>query len=334
MSDRGSSATEEIDLAPSAYIARDGEELGEFTRDEIVAGARSGDFRPNDYYWQEGMEKWIYLEEILGSESWQPLPEEPEPAPEPAQARVVKPEPEAEPKRELELRPTAEPQSQELAAAESPSQEKPLTLARDLLSQLLKAAVTPELKNRLIVAGAIAGSVLLVVLIAIFFITRREAAPPIRAKPALRANSLDGPVDPSKEQELRDNAAADLRAKIERLPANAEPPLNTFYYDVAGDMRRSVAPRVWFEAVVRGSENVVDPQTQQTVRRTEFTLTAQFRDGSWFLKQYHGEAHSFAEQSDSVEEADEKTPAPPLVVTLLGLKLDRAEADGRSPSAR
>ena len=289
MSDRGSSATEEIDLAPSAYIARDGEELGEFTRDEIVAGARSGDFRPNDYYWQEGMEKWIYLEEILGSESWQPLPEEPEPAPEPAKARVVKPEPEAEPKRELELRPTAEPQAEQTAPAESWSEQKPLTLARDLLTQLLKAVVTPELKNRLIVAAAIAGTVVLVVLIAIFFITR--------------------------------------------LPANAEPPLNTFYYDVAGDMRRSVAPRVWFEAVVRGSENVVDPQTQQTVRRTEFTLIAQFRDGSWFLKQYHGETHNFAEQSDSVEEADEKTPAPPLVVTLLGLKLDRAEADGRSPSA-
>jgi hypothetical protein len=99
-------------------------------------------------------------------------------------------------------------------------------------------------------------------------------------------------------------------------------------------MRRSVAPRVLFEAVVRGSENVVDPQTQQTLRRTEFTLIAHFRDGTWFLHQYHGATHNFGENADSVEEADGKTLAPPLVVTLLGLKLQQAEAEQRSIAPR
>lgn len=314
MSDRETSAAEKIILASTAYIARDGEELGEFKRHEIEERARSGELRPNDYYWQDGMEKWLRLDQVLAPEAWEPLPAAPaEPPQRAAPVAERNPEPAVEISREPEPRTATQ------------SDRPPFTILREAVAQFIEAELTPELKNRLILVGILAGAFLLVILVATFLITRRDGAPPVRPKAATRANSLAGSADPAKEKELSENAAADLRAKIDRLPANAEPPLNTFYYDVSGDMRRSVAPRVLFEAVVRGAENVVDPQSQQTVRRTEFTLVAHYRDSGWFLKEYHGTTHNFAENTDSVEEADEKTLTLPLVATLLGLKIERAE---------
>ena len=101
----------------------------------------------------------------------------------------------------------------------------------------------------------------------------------------------------------------------------AAAPLNTFYYDIAVDLRRSLLPHTTFEAMIRGSEDVVDPQTQQTTRHTAFRLTSGYRDGEWIFLTYSGSTKNLLDGSESQDEHDANTAAPPLLVTLLGLKI-------------
>lgn len=122
------------------------------------------------------------------------------------------------------------------------------------------------------------------------------------------------------ERELRDKAAADLRQRIERLPALATPPLNTFYYDVAVRMNRTYLARTPWTAEIRGGENLVDPATGQTLRRTEFILTADYTEGEWTYRSYRASATEMESFAITEIEHDEKTPAPPSLVGMLGLK--------------
>ena len=62
------------------YIARDGVEIGEYSRERVDELARAGELLPNDYYWQEGMPDWLLLKDLLASELWAPIPA---PAPRP-----------------------------------------------------------------------------------------------------------------------------------------------------------------------------------------------------------------------------------------------------------
>lgn len=247
--------TEREERLLTAYIARHGEELGAFWRDEIEERARSGELQPDDYYWHEGMSEWVRLRDLLGPTPWVP------------------------------------------------------------------PAAPPSIRTKLLIGGAIAAGFILAALIAIYFVTRREGAPPVRGT-AFRQQESSGTIDLEKERELREKAAGELRARIERLPERAAAPLNVFYYDISLNLRQSVLPQTPFQALIRGSENVVDPANDQTIRRTEFTLQTDYRAGEWVFTHYKSTTRNLTDAGQSEEEIDARTMAPPLVVTLLGLKIE------------
>ncbi|MGI8821598.1 MAG: DUF4339 domain-containing protein [Chthoniobacterales bacterium] len=58
----------------NVWIARDGETLGEYPREELDARAQAGEFERTDHYWHEGMENWRELDELLGLAAWVPAP--------------------------------------------------------------------------------------------------------------------------------------------------------------------------------------------------------------------------------------------------------------------
>jgi hypothetical protein len=87
-----------VELVPctmSYQIARDGETIGTYTEDELVAAVESGKIQESDLAWTEGMEEWVTVESLIEIE----IIEEEEPAaapsvpafPVPQQAPVVKP---------------------------------------------------------------------------------------------------------------------------------------------------------------------------------------------------------------------------------------------------
>ena len=136
-------------------------------------------------------------------------------------------------------------------------------------------------------------------------------------------NAASSAPTPASATEVRDQAAADLERRIHRLPARATPPLNLFYYDVAVDMRKSLANSTPWTATVRGGENIIDPATQQTTRRTQFTLTADYLDGEWTYRHYHATITDLSNSSTTEIVDDEDTPTPPSLVGMLGLKMKR-----------
>jgi hypothetical protein len=88
-----------VELVPctmSYQIARDGETIGTYTEDELVAAVEGGKIQESDLAWTEGMEEWVTVESLIEIEI---IEEEEEPAaapsvpafPVPQQAPVVKP---------------------------------------------------------------------------------------------------------------------------------------------------------------------------------------------------------------------------------------------------
>src|SRR6187549_886998 len=47
-------------------LARDGQQLGQFSEEEIRSGLFEGRYQPTDSAWTEGMADWRPLEEIMG----------------------------------------------------------------------------------------------------------------------------------------------------------------------------------------------------------------------------------------------------------------------------
>jgi hypothetical protein len=125
------------------------------------------------------------------------------------------------------------------------------------------------------------------------------------------------------ENEIRDKAAADLKEKMQHLPGQPTPPLYTFFYDMEVNMKKSLSKRIPWWALVRGGENVVDPETQKTIKRTDFILTIEYRDGEWFFKHYRASATDVVKEETNEIEEDEKTTVPPSIVGMLGVKMPR-----------
>lgn len=172
------------------------------------------------------------------------------------------------------------------------------------------------------ILGGFAAAVAVLAVVAFLFI--RPESPP-ENHPPMRANT-PGPDRPGAglaANELRDKAAADLRQKIERLPAQATPPLNTFYYDVRVNMNKTLSAEAPWSATMVGGENVVDPATQSTIRRTSFTLKTDYENGVWVYKQYRATVSNLDRGTTLEIEDDESSAAPPSIVGMLGLKTRR-----------
>lgn len=182
------------------------------------------------------------------------------------------------------------------------------------------ALLTPARHKQLITAAWIIGGFLLALLLAIFFVTRRDGAAPVRPLSVRSDDSM---------RALGDKAVADLRERISRLPTHAAPPLNAFYTGVSAKFRRSLLPRTTFEGMIEGSANEVDPATQQATRRTDFSLTTGYRDGEWVFLHYRAKMRNLLDDTEIEEEHDGKEPAPPPIVALLGLGLVTTEPGRR-----
>jgi len=242
----------------TVYIARAGAEIGSYERDELEALVRSGELRPTDHYWHEGMENWLLLQDLPADDTWEPL----------------------------------------AAAAPEPIPERPR----------FPVAV---------VRGAIAAAVVIV----IYFLVAAWNRSADDANPSSVTTGSPGPRTAASEIELRDKAAAELRAKIEKLPSRAAPPLNTFYYDVAVTMNHSYSTQIPWSALITGRENVVDPNSQETLSRLEFQMLADYRDGEWIFKEYRATTDDFAKTVTIETNEDATTQVPPSVVSLMGLKV-------------
>ena len=232
----------------NVFIARDGTVIGEYPRTELEAMARRGQLEIEDHYWQEGMEDWLPLPDLLGAQAWEPAP--PPPAP----------------------------------------------------------------LNPAVLWGGIAGALLCAALIVFWFIRPHRSG-----EGGQLETEFSLPQDSTTTRQIRDSAAADLRKKIERLPARATPPLNTFYYDVRVNMSKTLTTRMPWSASMRGFENVIDPKTEQTISRTEFALLADFQDGEWVYKSYRASTLKMADGSTTVVAEDQDSPTPPIMVGMMGL---------------
>ncbi|MGZ5503300.1 MAG: GYF domain-containing protein [Chthoniobacterales bacterium] len=296
------------------YIARDGEEIGECERQDLEQLTREGQVLPSDYYWHEGMEDWRTVGDLLATSA--------EKTDAPRASRVLKP-----------LRPQEAPPAREPARTaeqtvriptEATAPAKPAIQYRDpkeFLRQRRKAPrevkrfELPRARLRLI-AITIAGLLFIAIGLYLFFIIRSE-----RAGRASALFPLNAPSAQPNADEILEKASATLREKIERLPARPEPPLYRFFYDVRVEMKKSLSTRIPWWALIRGGENVVDPETQKTTVRTDFILTIEYRDGEWTFKHYRASVSDMVKEETSEIEEDEKTTVPPSIVGMLGVKM-------------
>lgn len=67
------------------HLARDGAKIGEFSRDEVREGLRTGKFLPTDMAWEEGMPDWSPLSQVVTDGAAGPAA----PAPGPAYANAL-----------------------------------------------------------------------------------------------------------------------------------------------------------------------------------------------------------------------------------------------------
>ena len=49
----------------SYQISRDGQEIGTFTEEEVLAGVEDGSILPSDHLWTSGMEDWVLVETLI-----------------------------------------------------------------------------------------------------------------------------------------------------------------------------------------------------------------------------------------------------------------------------
>lgn len=274
------------------FIARDGVELGECEEADLPQLAREGQLQPTDYYWREGMETWLPLTDLLPSNTWNTPP-----------ARIAPRARAAEPRRKAPA-----PVSPALATTQRIDVEEGPRAAASTRFQLSRNA-------RLV--AAIACIVLVIGGIVFRLASARGArqAGPTSFFPAVQEKT--GPSD----DQIKDKAVAELRARINALPAKPAPPLHIFYYGVSVDMRRSISTRAPWMAVIRGGENVVDPAADKTLMHTDFILTVEFRDGAWCFQHYTASVSDMVKEQTTEIDDDPHAPTPPSIVGMLGLKM-------------
>ena len=274
----------------NVFIARDGAEIGEYPRAQLEDAARVGRLRPSDYYWYEGMETWLLLGDLLSEEAWKP--------------------------KKLNPKPKFRKDAEEVVTAPIPTTARVRLFFETFPDQLV------AMRTQFMWLGGILLVFFLTGLVAVVLINTSRANRPVVPPTLDFAKAAEStPVDPVVS---RDQAAADLRQRIERLPDKPTPPRYTFYYDISVNMRRSFADGTTWIAIVRGGENVVDPQTQTTNMHTDFVLNAEYRDGEWLFQHYRASVSDMVKQITTEIDDDQKAPAPPSIVGELGLKI-RAE---------
>ena len=294
------------------FLARDGEELGECERHDLAQLVRENQVQTTDHYWHEGMTEWRLVSDLLTEEP----PTERAP-------RILKPRMET-PAPSPERTQTPERTVRIAMDEPAPVPSKPYRDPKEFIRQRRREAREPKNRGlpnpqlRLIII--VLAALLFVALGLYLFFTAR-------ADRAMHASALFQPTEKTpapNADAIRDKATAELKEKIARLPSKAAPPQQNFFYDVNVNMQRSLSERAPWWAIIRGGENVVNPETQQTIVRTDFILTVEYRDGEWTFKHYRATASDLVKEETKEIEEDEKTPMPPSIVGVLGLKMPPA----------
>lgn len=144
----------------------------------------------------------------------------------------------------------------------------------------------PELlrEPRSRVIGGVSAAILLLIAIGAYAVhaNRVREARANQARAAAESTKAE-----TRDVQLRDKAAGELRAKIEKLPAVPTSSSNVFYYGFRISMMSTADPEVPWVVTIRGGEDVLDPVTRQTAWRSDFTLETDYRNREWTFKSYH-----------------------------------------------
>ena len=269
----------------NVFIARGTADIGRFPREQLPELARKGVIRRTDTYWHKGMDGWEPISDLLGPSVWEPGNEIP----------VLDPIPErAEQSREP-----------------SPGGSAP--------GSAQESSDTPPRRGAAWGKVAAISLAVLIGLVALGYLLIKpdtELMEPVTAK-----RSLGGSPTPAADAlAVREKALADLRQRLERLPEQPAPPLNTYYYDFKIEMNETFQARTPWTVVIRGHENVLKPDSEETLSKTEFVLTADYTDGEWVYKTYRGTTLNMDDKTSSVIQHDAMRLAPPVLVGILGLK--------------
>lgn len=124
---------------------------------------------------------------------------------------------------------------------------------------------------------------------------------------------------PAEDLALKRKAFEELKQRINTLPVTAAPPRNAIYYDFSFRMLPTDSLSADWQAIIHGGENIIDPDTQTTVRRTDFFLTVEYRKHEWVYKEYRATETDATGATRQIVHG-EKTPVPPNIVGILGLK--------------
>jgi hypothetical protein len=291
----------------NVYIVRDAVEIGHFPRADLEQMARDNQLLPTDYYWHEGMENWALLPELLGADAWKPLSPTPAPA-----------APEAAPTSlSADTTPDAAP------SRSRPRSASPISAFIRASAVALSRAFTqikewPAKIPRVAMAAAFAAALIVLVSIIVHLTSSKNR----EITPILLTSHSSAPNDTAHDLVSKRKAAEDLKEKINQLPSRATAPLYAFYYDFSFNMIPSSQTHVPWTATIHGGENIIDPGTEATIRRTEFVLIADYRNGEWTFKNYHALETDASNGATKEIIHDEKTPVPPNIVGILGLKRD------------
>ncbi|MGZ4966793.1 MAG: GYF domain-containing protein [Chthoniobacterales bacterium] len=123
----------------------------------------------------------------------------------------------------------------------------------------------------------------------------------------------------AREKRLREQAIAELHKKIEKLPDASAPGSNVFYSGFHLTFTDTSSPIVPLMATISGAEEIIDPETKETLWRSNFVLEAIYR-GEWTFRHYRAVTTNVKGGSTRQEENDESTPNLPMVAYNLGLK--------------
>ena len=86
-------------------------------------------------------------------------------------------------------------------------------------------------------------------------------------------------------------------------------------------MNRGLSPRTPWTAVIHGGENTINPETQESIGRTDFTVNAEYTDGAWTYTSYSSSATDAANSLSGTATHNAQLPTPPSVVGMLGLRI-------------
>jgi len=117
---------------------------------------------------------------------------------------------------------------------------------------------------------------------------------------------------------VRTRATNQLISKLKELPTVAAQPSNTFYDSLAITILDPPAP---LSVLIRGTETTVSPETHEAISRTDFVVTADYRQERWFFTSYHASANDLVHKTAVRIERDDRYPIAPAIVSLLGLEV-------------